>query len=103
VNVCAICWGLPCVDYDDLGGISDVHIKSLLLRIEHRPPGLASHRDLCARRRLIDCDDGESAQPRGEQVMKYEEQRLLCRHGILRHLGDLAVPPRTSQEQAKRK
>src|SRR5262249_43498940 len=55
---------LPCVDYDDLGGISDVHIKRLRLRIEDCPPGAAGHWDLGSHRPFIDRDDGQRVRAR---------------------------------------
>src|SRR5215475_12283444 len=55
---------LACVDYDDLGGISDVHIKRLHRGIEDCPPGAAGHRDRGSHRPFIDRDDGERVRGR---------------------------------------
>src|SRR5215467_7372890 len=59
---------LACFDYDELGGISDVHIKRLRPRVEDCPPGPTSHWDLGSYRLFIDSDDGERVRARHGRI-----------------------------------
>ena len=59
---------LPCVDHDNLGGISNVHVKCLRVRLEYRPSGPARHRDFGPHSPGIDVDDGQCVQARSGWV-----------------------------------
>src|SRR5215467_6551172 len=67
---------LRCVDYDDLGGISDVHIKRPRLMIKDCPPGAAGHWDLGSYCPFIDCDDGERVRARYGRISDVGNEEL---------------------------
>jgi len=68
--------GLSCVDHDDLGGLGNVHIEYLRLKIIDRPTCPPRRWDLGSRFPLVECDDGEGVGTRYGRVPDIGDEDL---------------------------